>query len=507
MRIRLLLVPGLLALLLGNTCLPLIDNVTRTPADVDSTTLSIVIVSPSTDTSVPQGSTVVIRWTAANLTGETATVSLTVESRRDLSVTTLVADAPADGTDGLREYSWETGDFSGEYVLRAELATPSQTASATADGRVTVDPPPTFNFTGPTTDQSIDLGESPVREVTISWIGGDNNGTARIGIDPDLDHGDGGDNEVFIRQIELPDPSSEGTLDWDGTDENGDAVDADSYYVFALLSDGINPDQTVGLEFENPDTGGVIPIRITVTGTGSGTDPALEFTKPVEDETFLTSEVEHNIIFEVNQSSKVRVDMKADTDPDHTNGNERTIRTVPFTVEPGDPSVTHPWNGQDTNGDDDPGIYYILAVMSTGSGTPQIFEADGVIFRRDSDNQPLIALWEPAATQTVDPGDFIHIKWRDDDPLGEDEDDPTPSAKIHIVLDDDGDPATAGDQITILQDWDAAGDGVDDTLDWQVPSGTLTQGEDYTVIAYIDRGGIGNHSVAAGLVILRDPTP
>jgi hypothetical protein len=199
--------------------------------------------------------------------------------------------------------------------------------------------------------------------------------------------------------------------------------------------------------------------------------------------------------------------MAADTDQDHTNGNERNIRTVPFTVEPGDSPITHPWNGKDINGDDPPGIYYILALMSTGSGSPQIFEAEGVIFRRTVENQPLIAVWEPASNQTVNPGDFLNIKWRDDDPLGEDEDDPTPPATITIVLDDDGDITTVGDQITILDNWESLGDGVDDTLNWQVPSGLLTEGEDYTIFATIDRGGVGNNSAAAGKVILEDPTP
>ena len=41
------------------------------------------------------------------------------------------------------------------------------------------------------------------------------------------------------------------------------------------------------------------------------------------------------------------------------------------------------------------GIYRVFMAGNRGSGSPQLVQADGLIFRRSADDKPLIALLEP----------------------------------------------------------------------------------------------------------------
>jgi len=136
MRMGSLIASGLLWLLLGATCLPIIDESQHTP--VPGTSLAIAIVSPTQALTVAPGKLVNIGWTAANLTGEPATVSILLESRTDLSRTTLLADSPLDGTGGSGEFVWDTSGFSGPYSIIVTVQTADSSAQDTSAALVTV---------------------------------------------------------------------------------------------------------------------------------------------------------------------------------------------------------------------------------------------------------------------------------------------------------------------------------------------------------------------------------
>ena len=63
MRIRLLVTLALSAVLLaGGTCLPLVDNTKREP--ITGRVLGIVIMDPTADRTVAQGTSILIDWSA-----------------------------------------------------------------------------------------------------------------------------------------------------------------------------------------------------------------------------------------------------------------------------------------------------------------------------------------------------------------------------------------------------------------------------------------------------------
>lgn len=116
---------------------------------------------------------------------------------------------------------------------------------------------------------------------------------------------------------------------------------------------------------------------------------------------------------------------------------------------------------------------------------------------------PLISLLEPNTNQTVEPGTFVTIRWRDDDPTGR--------AVVRLVVDDDAAPAeiseTGAPELEILASRQATSDGVQDSFSWQVPA-TLGPGT-YYIFAYIDTNGAApydNRSIAGGRIIIRDPS-
>ena len=148
-----------------------------------------------------------------------------------------------------------------------------------------------------------------------------------------------------------------------------------------------------------------------------------------------------------------------------------------------------------------PGYYRLLLVVSTGSGTPTTVQSPAFVFRRSASQQPLVALIAPATLTKVDPGTYINIQWRDDDPAG--------NAKIRLVVALTPVPADHINDPPILADRPAAQDDVRDTFAWQVPSSGLTVGTPYYLIAYIkndDAEALNSSSVAAGRIIVNDPT-
>ncbi len=471
MRIKLALILGLSGFLAGGSCLPLIDNTAREPDA--GTTLAIDIVAGGQAQTVAQGTEVSISWTAANMTGLAATVSFRVESRADLSVTTVEEGIAVEGTGDSGTMTWDTSGYAGPYSLIARVATAEGNAEDISDGLITVDAPPTFEFTAPSaTSTPYQSGDT----LTIAWVGGDDGASADIGLDTDTDHTNG--NETTILSRELPNPAAADTVAWTGNDTDGTAVAAGTYNLFAIVDDGVNE-------------------RLIVEGSGNiilaDADPDPEFaevTEPAEDDDFLDADVAggFDIEYQVNESEDVLVEVGIDSDDDHSNGNEISLRAQQFLEADSDP-VVFSWDGDDVNGDAvGDGIYNVYIVVSRdGQSAPQNYEAEGRIRRRTDLTMPLIALLQPTSIQTVNPGDRISIEWRDEaaDP------EPDDGAFITLTIDDDmvpnqGEAGAVGDiaEIEILTDWADDGDDIQDTFSYSIP-GTLDPGT-YYIFAYID---------------------
>ncbi len=485
MRIAILVAAALAILLTGGTCLPLVDNVNNRVVDPGARNLAGAIRLPTTDQTLAAGETLEITWTGSNQTGEAASVSITVESRDDLSRTTLVSGIAFVGTSDGGTYHWDTAGFSGPYVIILRIATAGTSHEDTGPGIITIDAPPTFEFRQPTEDVSFESGDT----VTIAWFGGDDSATtARIGLDPDLEHDTG--NEIFLTEPSLSSPEAFDSFEWTGNDTGGAAVDSGTYNLFALINDGINPEIVV-----------VADVDITVVEPEP--DEGIVVAEPAEDTDFVDTDDSVTIEYRVNKSADVLVDVKLNTDRSRTNGNEIIIDSQRLVEADTDPDPFE-WDGTDANGDPvEDGIYEVFISVFSTSGSPETAVADGLIYRRTTDTEPLIGLLAPSDVRTLDAGAFLTIEWRDDDP-GEE-------ATIRITLDDDPDPDSGEDgsdpddieEITILEDRAALGDGVQDTFSYQIP-GSLDPGT-YYIFAYIDQDGAGNVSVAGGRLVVNDP--
>ncbi len=490
MRTAGLLLLGLGLTLAGGTCLPLVDNTAREPRE--GTKLIVSLTAPDAAKTVRQGDTVGIRWTFSNLTGSSGTVTIVAESRTNLARTTLTS-AAASGPRGQGAYTWDTTGFEGPYSIVATITGGGLEYSTTSVGLVTVDAPPKFTFEAPTEDVAFTPGESD--QLAIRYTGSDNeSGKVKLGLDVDTNHRN--ENEIIINEDDLPKKPEAKTYYWNGKSKSGEVVKADTYYLFARLEDARNEPTFV-----------TATARIKVLeAPGEGA----AVTKPDEDANFLTTDATFRIEYRIDdEDNDVLVDVKLDTDDNNSNGNEITILAQQFVAKGTEPPPFD-WDGKDTQVPPAPvatGIYRPLIVISRETGSPQTVRAEGLIFRRDTQNRPLIGLLEPATVRTVNPGEFLLIKWRDDDPDGDD--DEAQSAKIKVVIDEDGDPATTVNQKVILTARNAAGDGVRDTFQWSVSAAGLNLGKIYYIIAYIDKDGVDppdSWSVAGGRLIIRDPT-
>ena len=498
MRICTLLAVTLGWLLLGATCIPLI----QLPPDEaqPGTTLGVAIQLPSADNTVPQGTVIDIQWAGFNSTGTAATAHLLVESRADLTQTLLTDEITIDGRLSTTT-QWDTTGFQrGEYVIYARISTADTTQTATGEGHITIDAQPTFAFTEPTQDATYD-GSS---DLTIGWEGFDPEGSGRItlALDADTDHESG--NEVFIHEDTLTEASQTGSFDWNGEDQTGDTVSAGTYHLYAVVADDVNDDQTI-------DAG----VQITVSdASGNGDGPlTLGIVRPEEDTTFLASAASFEIEFSVNEFDDALIDLKIDTDDDHANGNEATILSQRL-VTGGTQADTFDWDGTYADGTAVPdGIYRLFILMNTGGSAPETAEGPGLVFRRTTEDQPLVGLLEPGDAQTVQAGGTLVIRWRDDDP-GE-------TATIRLAIDDDPRPGENESEseddiaeIDIVVDREAAADGdLQDSYVWQVPGpATLAPGT-YYIFAYIianpadppPQPPVEQSSVAPAPVIIEDP--
>lgn len=522
MRIIVLSLLVLTVALAGGSCLPLVDTTRKAPET--SLTMAIVITEPDADATVAAETPIRIRWTASNLSGAAGTVALVAESRTDFARTILQADVPVAGTGGNGEYTWETAGFSGPYSIYAQLAAGGKLVEVQAAGLVTIDPPATFEFTGPTTDQQFIKGETT--SLAITYVGADNDATVTLGLDPDLLHGSGssGDadddddskskriakedtgNEVFIGEIELTAPTATaGTFAWAGKNTDGANVEDGTYYLFASVSDGVNPDFIVnGL------------ARITVSTKEEEEDEGLIFDKPKKDSEFLRTVPTFELVYRINSDQNALVDIVLDPDEADGNGNERLLlsqQSVPGDTDP----PTFAWDGHDSAGLDVPdGIYRALMdVTFAGSTAPQTAYAAGLVMRRTTQNQPLVALLKPGSQVKVLAGEYVNIAWRDDTPAELDGDGnviqlpAADKAHVRLAIDDDPNPAEAveTDHAEIglpMPPREAVLDNVYDTYNWRVPA-SLPHGT-YYLFAYIYRGDPSNPpdhiAVAGGRIIV-----
>jgi flagellar hook assembly protein FlgD len=516
MRYAILAALALSGLLTGATCLPLID-LDEDAGVVSGTTLAVSVIAPSADRQVPPGTTVEIEWTAANLTGSEAVATILVRAREDLSETILAGGLrlPEEGT--TRSLEWDTSDFpGGTYSIVARIEAGGETDEGTAPGQITINTLPSFEFTEPTEDAELVEQEDPndpnappgPASITIRWTAFDPDGdaTAQIRIDPndpfdpddpnlpdepDTDRESG--DEITIAEISIPTTAGFDSLDWDGTDTSGERVAAGTYDLFAVVSDGVNEEQIIpGL------------ARITVPE-----ETELAITEPSEDETLLTSDPNDSVMIEftLDEDEDVFIDLRIDADENHRNGNETTI-VARRKIEEGTNQGSEEWAGKDSAENDvAEGIYRIIMVLNRGSGPSETVEAEGLVFVRSDENQPLIALLEPHtdATFTGGEGGELLIKWRDDDP--------SDSATIRLTIDDDATPNEGGaetdgaeEDIPSADDLDPSGDGLDDTFTYYI-SDDRPPGR-YWIFAYIDRAsevGIDHIAIAGGQLVIEDP--
>ncbi len=493
----------------GGTCVPLVDLDARQPRE-EARTLGVSVTSPSTDRAVTQGLVVRIEWTAFNQTGSEAIATLLVRSREDLSDTILSGGIRIEGQSATQSFDWDTTDFApAQYLIRVRVEAGEETSEAEAGGEVTVDEPPTFEFDEPLIDTTLiftdeddessdeedpgtNLGEAE-NELRIGWVSVDRDGTASadIGLDVDEDHESG--NEIIITNTPLSTDGDVDSFNFDGTDADGVDVQPATYFLYARITDPVNPDQIVQS-----------PARITVGERPDSAEPGTpEITEPEEDTELLTGGDPVTITYTLDEPEDILLDIKIDTDDNRRNGNELTILSQ-MLVESDVDEDTFEWEGSVVAGGPAPeGIYRVFLVVNREEGAPELADAPALIFLRSSDEQPLIALLAPDQDITVAGGDFVTIRWRDEDP-GED-------ATIRLTIDDDPDPdelvETDEPELQILVGRDAAADGVQDTFNYQLPN-NLEPGL-YYIFAYIDKDGAppwDQVNASAGRLIIEDPT-
>jgi hypothetical protein len=481
----------------GATCLPL--RINPNDAGDPPTQYGVSVLSPSVDRTVAEGTQVSIRWTAFAATGVQGTASLYVESRSDLTQTVLVEGVAVIGGAVTSTSVWDTTGHTGSpYVIYASLVTNAGTKTVTGPGRITVDARPVLTFTQPTANTTYKIGDG---ELTIGWEAYDpeGEGDVTIALDPDDDPTSG--NEIFIRDAGITESDDEVTFDWTGEDLLGEDVAAGTYRLIALLSDDLHPEFAV-------DSGILITVE-EADDDGDDDDELVTFSiiEPEEDVDFLTTDASLQIVVGVNQFDDVLIDLKIDTDDNHGNGNELTILSQ-MLVTGGTETVPFDWDGSLVGGGDaGAGIYKVLALMNTGGTSPRTAVGDALIYRRTDENQPLIAILQPAQVESVQYGDLMPIRWRDNDPTG--------TATITLTIDDDNIPDQGEDgsdpedmaEIEIVSGLDASTSF--DVYFWSI-SATLPPGT-YYVFAYIeenpDGGGPGLTHVSVGPapVVIKDP--
>ncbi len=492
-----------LAIAAAASCVPIFDT---TPGDDSSpptsTSLSIAVITPESDRTVTRGELVSIEWSTVNLTEDDAIVDVLVRSRDD-GAESIVAGAIFVGrSGGLRETLWDTSTFTGgQYTILARIRAGDLSDESIGPGRVAISTTPTFTFLEPATDATLEETTDPndpnaapdPAQITIRWSAFDPDGDGIVNLELDEDDDPANENEIVIlADRTIPNTDGFDTLDWTGEDSGGETVAGGTYILRARVSDEFNGEQIIpGL------------ARIIVPEQPDD-EIALAVTEPAE-KTDMVGLGSITIKYTLNESEDVLIDLKADPDEDHENGNELLVLAQRL-VETGTTEGEWPWDGllAQNLGTAPTGIFRIIIVVNRKDGSHEIAESDGLVVRRDEEQQATISLLEPASDRTVTAGDSVNIQWRDEDTSDA-------NTLIRFTLDDDpitqefletGEP-----EFEIFSGREAKLDGVSDTLNYQIP-GSLAPGL-YYIHAYIDRDGlapIDDDSTAAGRIIIKDPT-
>ena len=491
----------LTTLLVGATCFPIFEPDAGQNTATPSTTLGVSMLRPSADREVALGDEVEVEWTGVNLNEGAAVATVYVRNQTTYDETILQGGIRMGESSGEQVIAWDTSVFEGgEYSIHVSIESGTQEDTAEAAGRITINSPPAFEFTEPTEDTELverdpndpNDPNAPMlpAEITIRWTAydSDSDGEATISIDPDTDHDSG--NEIEIHNVDIPRASGFETYDWDGKDKSGDRVEGDTYYLFATVSDPVNGEEIVE---------GLARLIVPVDE-----EFELAVTQPEDNTDFLTADDPLEIEFTFDEEDDVLIDLRIDHDENHSNGNEITILSQRL-IDKDTHEDSFDWNGDDSDGNAvDDGIYRIFMSVNRGSGSPVKVEAEGLVYRRGDADQPLIGLILPTNDETLTggAGGDVLIKWCDDDP--------SESATIKVVIDDDATPnegvETDDAEVVILAGRDADGDGVQDTFSYSI-SDDLAPGR-YWIFAYIDRDDAApwdNISVAAGQIVVEDP--
>jgi hypothetical protein len=444
--------------------------------------------APSGPTRLPADGTLNITWNIEDPEGD-ATVSLLLDpdDERDSGNEIALANDLPSSQDS---FEWDGRDAdadriaAGVYALVAIVDDPRNPAATfESTSEITIENgPPSLAFTSPTENVMINAGEA----VDIAWTVSDAEGddafvTILFDDDPD-DNDDDDETPATAIVTRQQDADGTGTAEWDTG-----GVEPGTWFIHARVED----DASEITDFV------VAMGSVMITNDA----PTIEFTSPEEDTDFLGTEPALDIELTVTDDDSVLLDLIVDTDDDHANGNEQTI-LLQRLVESDDAEQTLEWDGE--TWDDMPvanGIYVLLAIADDGTNPPVMQALSGaMIFRRAKASDPLIALLEPAAALTVDPGDTVTIRWRDDTP--------EEGALVSIVVDDDAvfGEMTETDEppLEILTDRDGNGDDLLDRFSWRVPE--LDPGT-YYIFASITKEDASdrNTSRARGTVIVRDP--
>jgi len=493
---RILLLAAMAAVCVGSMgggCVPSIQLNENANSVTPGKTLAAVILLPDASRTVSQGSLVRIRWTAANKTGEDALADIVVRSRNDDTETILLGGVRITVTGTTQDLLWDTTDFQGPFDIGVRITAGDEKNDFKATTVTTVDAAPTFAFTAPTVASTIEVGGATAPSLSISYTGGDpdGNGKTTIRIDPDSDHTSGNEITIFAAR-DLPKIAGSTTINWNGQNSSNTNVAAGTYFLFAEVKDGVNADQTIE---------GLAQIAVTTAAAA----PTLAVTAPATDTEFITgttasSRIEYS--FPNGRTANLLVDLKLDPDDNNQNGNEITVLSQRL-ILPATSTDFFDWTGIDVNGANvPPGIYRVLLSQSTGTGNPTVVAAAGKFLVRSASGLPIVSALEPATDQTLTAGSFLTIRWRDDDPSG--------SATIRVILDDDNMPSesveTGAAEIEILANRSASQDDILDAFQFQIPN-TLAAGT-YFITVFIDRDGAApfdGHSTCAGRLKFNSP--
>lgn len=222
---------------------------------------SLTFVAPTEDTIVDQGS-ITLQWTDAD-PDSSATVALYYDTDNSGADGTLIAEnlnEDMDGSDDL--YIWDTSALgNGDYYVYAVIADATSTVEVYGPAMLTVmntdNTPPSITILDPSTAVTV----ASDSEYLIRWDDMDDDSNATISLYYDTD-------SMGVDGILLVDNLSE-DLDniWDDQFEwNTYNVPVGTYYIYAVITDGVNSPVTAYA------TGAIEITLVTVTGTTGDDD-------------------------------------------------------------------------------------------------------------------------------------------------------------------------------------------------------------------------------------------